>query len=137
MAQADALVARWRERFADRRLIRWVLTRTEDDWVIGSAGFTDWKRHFRSAQIGYDLIPLYWRQGFMREALTAVLTFGFSRMQLNRIEALVMPENKASVGLLKKLGFKKEGLLKEYGYWRHKHYDLNLFALLKRDFLSS
>lgn len=136
MAQADALVARWRERFADRRLVRWVLVQPEDDWVIGTAGFTDWKRDFRSAHVGYDLGQPYWRQGYMTEVLTAVLDFGFSKMQLNRTEALVMPENFASIALLKKLGFSQEGILREYGFWNRTHHDLNLFALLKREFLS-
>ena len=136
MAEADELVARWRQRFSERRLVRWVLAKLDDDWVIGTAGFTDWKRHFRSAQVGYDLAQPFWQQGFMSEALTAVLNFGFSQMQLNRIEALVMNDNTASIGLLNKLGFKKEGLLREYGYWGQTHHDLNLFALLKRDFLS-
>lgn len=136
MAEADALIVRWRRRFSERRLVRWVLAKLADDWVIGTAGFTDWKRHFRSAQVGYDLAQPFWQQGYMREALTAVLEFGYSHMQLNRIEALVLNENIASIALLDKLGFKKEGLLREYGYWGQTHHDLNLFALLKRDFLS-
>ena len=72
----------------------------------------------------------------MTEALTAVIHFGFEKLALNRIEALVMEENEASSQLLYKLGFKKEGLMREYGYWAQSFHDLQLFALIKRGFFS-
>jgi ribosomal-protein-alanine N-acetyltransferase len=132
MAQAEELVARMRQRFAERRTIRWAIARQEDDEVVGTCGFAEWKRHFHCAAIGYELARPYWRQGVITEVLTAVLPFGFNQMQLNRIEAYVMTGNDVSMALLRKLGFQEEGLLREYGYWQHAFHDLHLFALLKR-----
>jgi ribosomal-protein-alanine N-acetyltransferase len=64
-----------------------------------------------------------------------VLTFGFTQMQLNRVEAYVMTGNTASMRLLQKFGFQEEGLLRQYGYWQNAYHDLHLFALLKKEFL--
>jgi len=132
--QADALVARWLKRFSDRHLIRWVITMRNEDDVISTCGFNEWKRGFHCGGVGYDLAKVHWRQGLMSEALTAVVNFGFSQMNLHRIEANVVAENVASIKLLQKLGFKNEGLLREAGYWNQTFHDMILFALLQNDF---
>ena len=69
----------------------------------------------------------------MTEALSAVINFGFDEMELNRIEAVVMPENASSIKMLDKLGFRKEGLLEEYEKWGNKGFvDLCMFAMLRK-----
>ncbi len=60
----------------------------------------------------------YWHQGYMSEALRAMLAYGFETLELNRIEALVMPENEASAILLLRLGFSEEGVLREYAFFK-------------------
>lgn len=135
LAQAEELAARMRQRFADKRTIRWTITRPSDDQLLGTCGFAEWKRHFHCAAVGYELAQSEWGQGIMTEVLTAVLTFGFTHMQINRVEAYVMTGNDPSMRLLQKLGFQEEGLLRQYGYWQDAYHDLHLFALLKRDFL--
>lgn len=138
VTEAEDLVTRWHKRFADRQLIRWVITpKNETDKVIGTCGFNEWKRHFHCAGVGYDLAPSYWRQGVMSEALTAVLKFGFAKMGLNRVEAHVLLENVASIKLLEKIGFKHEGILRDYGYWSQSFHDLHLYAVLQREFHAS
>ena len=70
----------------------------------------------------------------MTEALDAIIEFGFGKMALNRIEAVVMPENTASIIMLEKIGFKKEGLLEEYEKWGSKGFvNLYMFAMLRND----
>ena len=74
----------------------------------------------------------------MTEALSAILKFGFDELELNRIEAVVLPENTASIQMLEKLGFRKEGLLEEYEKWGNKGFvDLCMCAILRKDFGSS
>ena len=69
----------------------------------------------------------------MTEALGAILAFGFERIGLNRVEAVVMPENEASVKLLEGLGFHQEGILREYEHWGNRgHVDLRMLSLLRR-----
>ncbi len=69
----------------------------------------------------------------MKEALGAAFAWGFTEMELNRVEAQVHPENRASVALLRKFGFVQEGRQREVGYWAGSHHDLMLHSLLKRE----
>lgn len=69
----------------------------------------------------------------MSEALKRVLDFGFGTMQLNRIEALVFAQNIPSHRLLKKLGFKREGVLREYEFVKERFVDLTMYSLLRRE----
>jgi len=69
----------------------------------------------------------------MLETLRVVLAHGFEQMGLNRIEALVYVDNDRSIQLLQKLGFKQEGLLRDYFYQGGKFYDHYIFAFLKND----
>ena len=72
----------------------------------------------------------------MTEALKAVINYGFSEgffYYLNRIEAFTYLKSEASIALLKKVGFKEEGVRREYGYWKNKFHDLRCFSLLRRD----
>ncbi len=122
--------------FQKQASIRWALVRPEDDVLIGTCGYVYWKRPHRHAAVGYELARAFWRQGYMTEALTAVLHFGYTQMKLHRIEALVMPENTPSIQLLHRLGFREEGLLRQYGYWNGRFHDLLVLSLLQPEWQS-
>lgn len=132
--QAEQLISRMRQRFATQRAIRWAIARKADGRVLGTCGYTEWWPYFYKASVGYELGRPYWRQGVMSEVLSEILAFGFKKMDLNRVEALIMPGNVASERLVEKLGFVREGLLREYGYWEGKFHDLEIFAILRRDY---
>lgn len=119
--------------FRNRQAVRWGITLQDDDVLIGSCGFIYWRRSYRHAAVGYELAQPYWRQGIMTETLSAVLEFGFTTMDLNRIEALVVPQNTPSRTLLQKLGFSHEGVMREYGFWNGRFHDLAVFSLLQRE----
>ena len=68
----------------------------------------------RSAEFGYDLRPEYWGRGLMTEALTAILDFAFTRLDLNRAQIVLMPRNGHSRRLAERLGFTEEGTLREH-----------------------
>jgi ribosomal-protein-alanine N-acetyltransferase len=133
--QALALIQRQNERFERREGLRWGLTLKQGrrrDQVIGTCGYR-FVPASAQGELGYDLARPHWRQGLMTEALRAVIRFGFQELRLNRIQALVMLGNKASVGLLDKLGFKEEGVLREYVYFKSAFHDLRCFSLLRRE----
>jgi ribosomal-protein-alanine N-acetyltransferase len=131
--QAVERIHVYRQNFAKRRSIRWGITFKNDDWLLGTVGIMNWKPRFFNAALGYDLAKRYWRQGIMFETLTAVVGYAFTMMQMNRLEAFVMPQNKPSSQLLEKLGFQNEGLMREYGYWRGEFHDLILYSILSSD----
>lgn len=118
----------------DDTYTRWVLVNKADGQPIGTCGFHKWDQRNRRAEIGYDLTPTSWGQGYMTEALTTMLSYGFTAMALNRVEALVYPENSGSVKLLGKLGFQREGILRDYFYHEGNFYDHGLLSLLKSQF---
>ena len=92
----------------------------------------------RHAVLGYDLLPEFWRQGYASEAVRAIISVGFSGAlacgELHRIQADTVPGNDASESLLRRLGFKEEGLRRECGYWKNKFHDLKCFGLLRSEF---
>jgi ribosomal-protein-alanine N-acetyltransferase len=71
----------------------------------------------------------------MQEALSAVLSWSFLDLNLNRVEAQIHPENFASLALIRKLGFVEEGRLRQVGYWRDQYHDMLQFSLLRREWL--
>jgi len=119
--------------FVQSEGIRWVITQQGLGQYIGDIGFHNWvSSHFR-AEIGFKLAKAYWHQGIMAESLERVIEYGYSVMQLNRIEALVDPRNSACLSLLKKAGFVQEGILREYEREAKGFVDLVMLSLLKRD----
>jgi ribosomal-protein-alanine N-acetyltransferase len=77
----------------------------------------------QSAQVGYWIGPDFARQGYMTEALTGLVQYAFTKLDLGRIEAACLPENAASRALLDRTGFRYEGVAQSYlqinGRWRN------------------
>jgi len=131
--QAEGLIARYDELNASGAGIRWGAFTTEEGKLIGTCGFHDWDaRRFR-AEISYDLSPTSWGQGYMREALHTILDYGFHKMNLRRVEALVDPADSRSQNLLTGLGFHLEGVLREHDFIKGQFLDDMIFALLHVD----
>jgi ribosomal-protein-alanine N-acetyltransferase len=134
---ARTAIAKISEKFRTKTGIRWGITLKNEDLVIGTCGYNSLVPMQFRGEIGYDLNRDYWKQGIMCEALQAMLAFGFDQMELHKIEAEVMLGNDASDRLLKKLGFKEEGVLRKHGFWKGAFHDLRIFGLLNEDFVAS
>lgn len=102
---------------------------------IGWCGFHTWYiQHYR-AELGYILTNDKERNnGYMKEALPAIIRYGFEKMNLHRIEAMVGPSNTPSLRLIESLGFTKEGHLREHYFKDGKIEDSVIFSLLKSEF---
>nr|WP_314589948.1 GNAT family N-acetyltransferase [Paenibacillus terrigena] len=131
--QAEDLIQMWIDSFSSLRSIRWGVTLKSEDRVIGTCGFHKWSQKNRRAEIGYELSPAYWRQGYMSEVLDAVIRCGFHELGLNRIEAQISQDNIGSRKVLEKAGFQEEGVLQDYFYLKDRFVDAAIFAVLKRD----
>jgi ribosomal-protein-alanine N-acetyltransferase len=100
------------------------LIRRADDVLLGAITLDNIRRGpSQAGTLGYWIGSPFSRQGFMREAIEAVVHHGFSVLDLSRIEAACLPENAASRGVLEKSGFKYEGVAQSYlqinGRWRN------------------
>lgn len=116
---------------------RWGLERLDRPGLIGSCGLFSWNRQWRKCSVGYELALDQQGQGLMREALQAVLPWGFAHMDLHRVEAQVHPDNAASLALLRRLGFREEGRQREVGRWGGRQHDMLMLSLLAREWLSA
>ena len=91
----------------------------------------DWKN--RRAEVGFALRASHRGQGFMAEALSAVIDHGFGALGLHRVEADIDPRNAASIRLVERLGFIREGAMKERHLVAGEWQDTVFFGLLARD----
>ena len=131
--QAQNLIDAMTRLYHEERELRWGITLKGEQTVIGMCGFNYWHRLDKRASIGFDLNRQHWKQGIMREALYAILDFGFNQMKLNRIEADASAANMASIKLLNSLNFQQEGIQREQYFDKGQFYDLLLFGLLRRE----
>jgi ribosomal-protein-alanine N-acetyltransferase len=108
--------------------------RKHDDVLVGGLTLANIRRGCAQAgSLGYWMGAPYARRGLMTAAVNAVIPFAFSTLRLHRIEAACIPENVASVRLLEKTGFRREGFARQYlcidGAWQ----DHLLYARLNED----
>ncbi len=113
IAQARKLVADIQEGFRTRRLFQWGVVRLEDDVVIGTCTLFAINESQGRAELGYALGHEYWGHGYMKEALTALVDFAFGKLGMRRLEADVDPRNAGSLHAIERLGFRREGVLRE------------------------
>jgi RimJ/RimL family protein N-acetyltransferase len=95
----------------------------KDGTAIGTCGILK-RDELADADIGYSLLPEYWSQGFAHEAAAAVVEYARTALCLDRLAAIVSPENAPSARLLEKLGFSFERMI-EFGAEKE---PLRLFA---------
>lgn len=117
--------------------LRWGVERKTTGEFIGSAGLHSWNREANYAEIGYDLTPPHWGQGYATEVAQAIIEFAWEQMKLNRIEADVVSGNIASIRVLEKLGFRREGILRQRMRKGGNYYDVLLYGLLRCDYMGN
>ncbi len=104
--------------------------------VMGAIGLTPGDQA-GVASLGYWLGEAFWGQGFMTDAVRAVVNHGFGVLNLSRIEACAFTTNPASSAVLRKVGFEPEGIRRgsayKYGEWIDQH----VWAALRTDLESS
>jgi|AntRauTorckE5430_2_1112549.scaffolds.fasta_scaffold12699_3 RimJ/RimL family protein N-acetyltransferase len=113
----------------------WLLYRKDTGKLIGDFSYHIIFRRHRRGEIGYRLFDASDRgQGFMQELLPFTLQFGFETLGLERIEALTATDNWASLCLLRRFGFKREGYARGHYRVGEKQTDSFSFSLLRADF---
>jgi ribosomal-protein-alanine N-acetyltransferase len=135
-SQADHLAELFANWFTAGTGFRWGLERKADRRLIGTCGLFRWNRSWHNCVVGYEIARDCHAQGYMREALTAILNFGFDEMKLHRVQAETHPDNTASIGLAMRLGFRFEGIHREQAFWSGRYHDLNCYSLLEQDWRS-
>ena len=111
-----------------------LIFRSDDGVLVGGLTLANIRRGVAQAgSVGYWVGEPFARQGYMTAALRALMPFSFSTLRLHRLEAACIPSNTASVGLLEKAGFQREGYARGYLCINGKWQDHLLFARLQGD----
>ncbi len=115
---------------------RYVIANTSND-IIGSIWAFKSVPYFDAIEIGYQIFHEKDRgKGFVTEALTLFYPYIFKTKQINRLELRIVTENKASERVAIKTGFTLEGICREAAYSQGKHHDMNIFSMLRREWLA-
>lgn len=109
--------------------IYWVVCSTQGEF-IGAGGLNNIHPLHRKAELGLWILPEYWGQGLMKEAIDAICEYGFSKRNLHRLEGWVETENTACVRGLEKSGFVKEGVLHDAEWKNNRFISLAVYARL-------
>lgn len=105
----------------------------EGDSIIGHATLFHWDRRHRRAEVGYSVRRDLWGRGLATEALSVLARFAFERLAMRRLEADVDPRNTGSLRVLEKLGFVREGYLRQRWEIGGEIQDGIFFGLLRPD----
>lgn len=131
-SDALALIRLVNGMISQNKSITWGITLQGINKVIGTIGFVNFiPEHFR-AEVGYMLNPAFQKQGFMQEALTAILDYGFNTLNVHSVQAIVDPDNAASIALLERMHFIREGHFKEDFFYGGKFLDSVYYGLVKK-----
>jgi RimJ/RimL family protein N-acetyltransferase len=136
LAQAEALIAADLAELPTGRHLRLALLPCDGERLIGTCSLFSFNLACRRAEIGYALARNAWGQGLMHEALVALVDHAFGALQLHRLEADIDPRNTASAASLARLGFAKEGHLRERWIVDGVVSDSALYGLLRSDWLA-
>ena len=101
--------------------------------LIGNGGIRLTAHGSHEANIGYELNPRFWRQGYGTEVARELVRFGFEELGLQRIEAEIVADNEGSAGVLRNAGLTLEGRLRNKLFYKGRYWDRLWFGLLRED----
>ena len=135
--QADVWFARLLDRREKKSAVQCAVIRRaasdEPYAVIGTLVLFNFEEASALAEIGWLLGAQFWHRGYMQEAMLAFIDCAFNVLDLRRLEAAVDSRNLASNTLAERMGFVREGVLRERWIGAGELQDVHLFGLLRRD----
>ncbi|KOP67366.1 alanine acetyltransferase [Bacillus sp. FJAT-18019] len=132
------MIGHFERDYNKRSRVKWgILLNDSSNKLVGIMEAFDFNQKVNMVTIGYFLEQSYWGQGIASEAVRLLTSYFFEIIDINRIQAEVMPGNDASKRVLLKNGFSKEGTLRQANIWSGKGIvDLEIYAILKKDYKS-
>lgn len=123
--------------YSKKSRIKWgIFPKSLENTLVGIIEAMDFNQKINMVSIGYYLAEEYWGKGIATESVSTVIPFLFKKVNVNRIQAEVMPANEASKNVLLKNNFMKEGLVRQASYWSGKGVvDLEIYSILKNEYI--
>ncbi|WP_026478590.1 GNAT family N-acetyltransferase [Alkaliphilus transvaalensis] len=103
--------------------------------IIGTVGFFNIDVNNLKAELGYTFARNYWGQGYATEVAKVLVTFGFNKLKLERIEARCHGDNEASIRVLEKIGMSYEGTLRKDYRKNGVFHNTSIYSILKEEYL--
>ena len=119
----------WRE----KKGMWWKIVNRINGEPLGACGINNYQSAHEKAEIGYWLLPLYWKRGIMPEVIPVMTSYLFSHWKLHRLEAIIEEGNDNSTRLTEKLGFQFEGKMRDAEIKNGKRISLLMYSLLATD----
>lgn len=132
-ARAERFIAACRQLAEDGSGARVAIETASEGSFLGWCSVSRWNPDFRSASLGYCLNEAAWGHGYMTESARALLTWAFDTLDLNRVQAETDTRNVGSARVLEKLGFLREGTLREDCIVNGDVSDSWVYGLLRKD----
>lgn len=111
----------------------WKIVEQQTSERLGAIGFNNYTEVHSKAEIGYWLLPQFWKRGIISEVLPVVITYMQAEKKIHRIEALIEEGNEGSCHVMQKAGFVLEGKLRDYEWKNGNYISLLMFSLLASD----
>ncbi|MDO6448413.1 GNAT family protein [Oceanobacillus profundus] len=134
LADTEAFVEFILNNYKKKSLAPWGMEYKKTGKIIGTVDLASWNPTHQSAEIAYCIHQDYWGCGLTTEAAKSVIAFGFSNMDLIRIQARCFVANIGSERVMEKLGMTFEGIVRKGMLVKGKHEDLKLYSILKEEF---
>lgn len=134
--ETQKLIQGLRDQMAAGDLIRWAIAEKQDpSRLLGDVGYWRFVKVRHRGELGAKLSKACWKKGWMTQALSAVIHYGFTEMGLHSVEGNIDPKNIGSIRLVEKIGFERIGVVKEHSYdpFENRYLDTVLFSLTKPD----
>lgn len=121
--------------FADQKSLHFAMTARADGELLGCMGLHTKPEPCRGvAEIGYWVAVAHWGRGLATEAAAAVVRYGFETLDLHRIEAHHMTDNPASGRVMKNIGMRYEGTMRQRVTRFEQVHDLDHYAILRDEY---
>jgi len=127
--QAESRIQEWHDWFRAKEDVPWGIFLRGQDRLIGHIKYAYMRQYL--GMIGYHLDIEFWNRGLMTEVLRGVVGFLYDRTGAYRLQATVHKDHAASMRVLEKVGFQREGLLRGRAYWHGTFCDLYMYGLLR------
>lgn len=131
------MIGHFERDYNKRTRVKWgIFASSKPEHFLGIIEAVDFNQKVNSVMIGYYLAESHWGKGIAAEAVKMLIDFLFTDVNINRIQAEVMPLNENSKKVLLKNGFIKEGTLRQATIWAGKGIiDLEIYSILKQDYV--
>lgn len=135
--ETQALIDLHIQNLQERKAIRWGIEMNGK--IVGDIGFWRVVPERYRAEVGAKLGKPLWSNGYMQEAGSAIIDYGFEVMRLHSIEASIETQNIGAIKLVDKLGFQLEGTNREHSFcsWREKFIDTQQYAVLDHEWIGA